>query len=284
LDALADHIVNHTPYDTEYRLRMKSGEYRWFSGRAHAQWDCQGRPVRLAGAIRDINERKRMENALLSDQRLLRQLLDVHERERQLFAYEIHDGVIQQITASLMHLDAYAAVAGPEVEQAGREFDQAARLLREAVGDARRLLSGLRPPILDESGVIAAIEYLASETRRYVPEVEFVHDVSFRRLAPPLESTIFRIAQEALNNVRRHSQAKSARISLSGRDGHLRLEVSDDGIGFVPETIGEERFGLQGIRERARLLGGNATISAAKGQGTRLVIEFLLPPEAEEWS
>ena len=282
--AMRDHIANQTPYDIEYRLRTKSGEYRWFSGRAHGIWDNQGRPVRLAGAIRDITDRKRMESTLRSDQRLLRQLLDAHERERQLFAYEIHDGVIQQITASLMHLDAYAQIVKPDSGRPGHEFEQAARLLREAVGDARRLLSGLRPPILDESGVIAAIEYLANETRRYVPEVTFAHDVGFHRLAPPLESSIFRIAQEALTNIRRHSQAKSATICLTGRDGRLRLEICDDGIGFAPETIGEESFGLKGIRERARLLGGSATITSASGQGTSVAIEFVLPPEAEEWS
>lgn len=282
--ALRGHLLHRTPYDIEYRLRMKTGEYRWFSGRAHALWNSEGRPIRLAGAIRDITQRKLMEEALHRDQRMLKQLLEVHERERQLFAYEIHDGVIQQITGSLMHLEAFAEVGKPAAGAAGHEFEQGVQLLREAVADARRLLSGLRPPILDELGVIAAIEYLVAEARRFIATVDFVHDVSFQRLAPPLESALFRIAQEALNNTRRHSGAKSARILLTGRDGRLQLEIIDDGIGFRPEELGDENFGLQGIRERARLLGGTTTITSLDGHGTSVAVEFPLPDEAEEWS
>ena len=132
--------------------------------------------------------------------------------------------------------------------------------------------------------MIAAIEYLANETRRFLSHVDFVHDVSFQRLAPPLESAIFRIAQEALNNIRRHSRAEKACISLTCRDGHLRLEITDDGVGFLPEEIGDENFGLQGIRQRARLLGGSTTITSVHGRGTCVAVEFPLPSAAEEWS
>jgi signal transduction histidine kinase len=282
--ALLEHLTARTLYDVEYRLRTKSGEYRWFSGRAHAQWDDEGTPVRLAGAIRDITDRKRMEAAVQNDQRLLRQLLEVHERERQLFAYEIHDGLIQQITAAKMHLEAHGQCAGNNVQRAAHELELGLGRLRDAVDDARRLLSGLRPPILDEAGVIAAIEYLANEQRGPDREVVFQHEVSFRRLAPPLESAIFRIVQEALANSRRHSKARSVRIVLAARDGNLRLEITDDGIGFAHEQVGDASFGLRGIRERARLLGGGATITSEPGKGARVTVEFPLPAEAEEWS
>ncbi len=143
LAAQEAHFRDRVPYDVEYRLATKSGEYRWFSGRGHAMWDAAGNPVRFAGAIRDITERKRIEEALRGEQRLLRQLLDVHERERQLFAYEIHDGLSQQITGSLMHLEASGQAADPNSTFARDEFDHGVRLLREAVTEARRLLSAV---------------------------------------------------------------------------------------------------------------------------------------------
>ena len=132
--------------------------------------------------------------------------------------------------------------------------------------------------------MIAAIEYLVNEMRHAVARIEFTHDVVFHRLAPPLESAIFRIVQEALFNIGRHSRAGAARISLAGRGERLRLEIVDDGVGFEPEKIGLVSFGLQGIRQRARLLGGSARIDSAHGQGTRVTVEFPLPTGDEEWS
>ncbi len=189
--ALDAHFRHRVLYDVEYRLKTKNGEYRWFSGRGSAHWDASGNPIRFAGAIRDITERKRIEDALLREQRLLRQLLNVHERERQLFAYEIHDGLIQHVTGSLMHLEASAQAADQSSAWARQEFDFAVRLLREAVGEARRLLSGLRPPILDESGVVAGIEYLVNEVRQFVGDVQFAHNVQFKRLAPRSKARSF---------------------------------------------------------------------------------------------
>ncbi len=278
------HFRDRVPYDVEYRLQTKSGDYRWFSGRGHAMWDAAGNPVRFAGAIRDITDRKRFEEALKGEQKLLRQLLDVHERERQLFAYEIHDGLSQQVTGSLMHFEASAQATDPNSEFARREFEHGVRLLREAVTEARRLLGGLRPPILDESGVVAAIEYLVSEMRQSIGDVTFTHSVRFQRLAPPLESALFRIVQEGLNNARLHARARHVQVSLVECHEKLRLEIVDDGVGFDPARVGDEHFGLQGIRERARLLDGVATTDSVPGKGTRIVVEFPLPQPIDEWA
>ena len=203
-------------------------------------------------------------------------MLDVHERERQLVTYEIHDGLVQHMTASLMHLEAFCEAGQPDGGYEFAEFEHGLRLMRTAVREARRLISGLRPPILDESGVVAALEYLVSESRKDGPEIEFVHNTNFHRLAPPLESAIFRVVQEALTNVRRHSHTKRARLELVQEGDRVRVRVRDWGCGFNPEQVREETFGLQGIRERARLLGGSAQILSSAGAGTEIKVEFPL--------
>jgi signal transduction histidine kinase len=134
----------------------------------------------------------------------------------------------------------------------------------------------LRPPILDEQGVVASLEYLVNESRVEVPELEFVNRTHFGRLAAPLEVAIFRITQEGLSNIRRHSGAKRARVELFEHGDFVRLLIRDWGRGFDPEKVHEERFGLQGIRQRARLTGSSATIESAPGRGTTIVVDFPL--------
>ena len=122
-------------------------------------------------------------------------------------------------------------------------------MLQSGLSQARRLISGLRPPVLDELGVVSAIEYLiAEQQKRGRQGIKFRHDVSFDHLAPPLEDAVFRIVQEALNNACRHSRSKKIRVELAERDGHVCIEVRDWGVGFKPDEIKEGRFGVKGIR------------------------------------
>ena len=151
--------------------------------------------------------------------------------------------------------------------------------MREALAEGRRLISGLRPPILDERGVVAALEYLVTEVRPEIPQIEFVNNTQFGRLTPAIEVAIFRIAQEAITNVRLHSGAQRAQVELEQRGECVRLAVRDWGRGFDPATVQEERFGLQGIRQRARLLGRFGHRRSAPGQGTVLTVDFPLIQE-----
>src|SRR5690606_761268 len=114
------------------------------------------------------------------------------------------------------------------------EYERGVSLLREALAEGRRLISDLRPPILDERGVIAAIEYLVSEFRQDIPRLQFIEHTHCGRLAPTLEVAIFRITQEALSNIRKHSGSKRARIELLQHGEWLRLVVRDWGRGFLP--------------------------------------------------
>ena len=150
-------------------------------------------------------------------------------------------------------------------------------LIRESVDEARRLIGGLRPPILDESGIVAAIEYLCSDHRQSgESQIEFVHQVQFHRLTAPLEVALFRIVQECLTNACRYSQSPKIRVELSQLEDRVRLTVQDWGVGFDPQEVKGERFGLRGIRERVRLLGGTADINSAPGEGTTITVELPL--------
>ncbi len=251
-------------------------------------WSCRVVPLvedeQIQNAMiicTDVTKQKRAAEAVQKEQQLLRQLLDLHERDRRLMAYEIHDGFAQQLTAARFNLEAFARRHLDDSGESWKLFDVGLRLVSDSIDETRRLISGLRPPILDEFGIVAALDYLVCEHgQEGGPQIEFSHDVRFDRLAPPLEIAVFRIAQESLTNACRHSRSEKVRVELIQRGDRVCIGVSDWGVGFEPAEVEEHRFGLRGIRERARLLGGKVILKTAPGQGTHVSVELPLiePP------
>jgi len=238
-------------------------------------------PVRIAGrtaavmvCCENIRPLRTSETALQRERTLLRRLLELQERERQLVSYEIHDGLAQYLAGAMLHLEACehasaAAVPSPDLREG-------LRLLRAATDEARRLISGLRPPALDELGIVDAVESLVAEARLDVAAVRFDHALPAHRLPADVETAIFRIVQESLANARRHARATAVLVRLdSTPDGGVRIVVRDDGVGFDPGSVPAERFGLEGIRQRSRLLGGEPVITSRPGAGT--TIDVTLP-------
>lgn len=219
----------------------------------------------------EIAQREQVEAALRHERELLQHLLTLSDNDRKLVAYEIHDGLVQYVTAALMHLDTFVPVLPGDVPR--ENIDVSRQLLRDALAEARRLISGLRPPILDEAGIIAALEYLVGEQTDDC-RVELKHSTRSPRLPPLMESALFRICQEALTNIRKHSKATHAQVELVEEADRVRLEISDNGVGFNPAEVTARTFGLQGIHERARLLGGRASIDSAPGAGTRVDVQL----------
>jgi PAS domain S-box-containing protein len=223
----------------------------------------------------DITDRKRAEQRLIAEERLTRKLLDLQERERQLLAYEIHDGFVQYVVGAHM----WALALGEELKSHDSPFQDHAETIRalldKAIAEGRRMIGELRPLIIDEQGIVAAIEYLiAEEGGKGEFELQFVRQGELDPLPPLLKGTVFRIVQEAVSNSKRHSQSNKADIRLTRADGRLLLEVSDQGVGFEPASVPDDRFGLRGIQERARLFGGNAKITSSPGRGTRIRVEL----------
>jgi signal transduction histidine kinase len=209
----------------------------------------------------------------------LRRLLAIEERERQLVAYEIHDGLAQYLTGALMHLQACQESVGQACPPAAAaELAETHRLLQAAAAEARRLIGGLRPAALDDTGLVAAIESLAADARRDIHEVTFSHRLTGERLPGATEAAVFRIVQEAIGNARRHARARHLQIELTCDASAVRVRVADDGHGFDPARVPAEHYGLEGIRQRSRLLGGEPRISSAPGAGTTIEVTLPAPP------
>ena len=229
----------------------------------------------LASLRRQIAELESATAAeLLVEQRLMGRMLRSHERDRRLIAYDIHDGLVQDVTGAQMRLEAILhggqVPAGAVREELGVVLD----LVRKAVGQSRELIDGLQPPILDKLGVVPAIEYLIEDQPSGGPSIELAVQAQFDRLEPLVEGAIYRIVQEAVTNVRRHSKSDRAKIRLVQVDDRIQVEIRDWGVGFDPAVVKEKRFGLRGIRERARLFYGRALIESSPGKGTRVFVDL----------
>jgi two-component system sensor histidine kinase DegS len=241
--------------------------------------DAADAPQFVIGMVEDITRRQEADEALEQERRMLRQMLALQEHDRRLIGYEIHDGLAQYLSGALMVLQSYQHLQSRNAPEALETLETGIGLARQAMQEARRLVGGLRPLVLDEMGIVAGIEYLIEQVEsRGGPKVEFLRPDAFQRPSPLVENALFRIAQEGLANAMHHSKSDRVQIALSAPAGRIRLEIRDWGIGFDPQQVPEGHFGVEGIRERTRLLGGDAQIHSRPGQGTTVLVEV---PAAE---
>jgi PAS domain S-box-containing protein len=226
----------------------------------------------------DITDRKQSLERLEAEERLLRDLLELQDRERRLVAYEIHDGFIQDVVGARMIIQGIRQMLMDIDVGLYKRLDTAVSLMARAISEGRRLISELRPMIIDEMGLIDAIDYLVGEEESSGDiEFTFTHRMEADRLPPLLQATIFRILREAVTNARRHGRATRVDIRLTQVGGqYLIVEVQDNGRGFDPSRVPKDRLGLSGIRERARLFGGGASIESSPGAGTRITVKVAL--------
>ncbi len=269
-------------FTVEKRYLRKGGQSFWAQATTAAIQGPDGKIAFGLGVVEDIDDRKRAEEALKQERRTLKHMLEASDHERRLISYDIHDGLAQELAGAIMQFQIYAHARQANPKDAAKAFDSAMTMLQQSHAEARRLISGVRPPILDESGVVAAIVHLVYDPAfEQGPKIEFRNRVKFERLAPVLENVIYRIVQEGLTNARSHSKSKEIMVGLKQRGDRLQIEIRDWGVGFDPKTVRENRFGLEGIRERARLLGGKCRIHSKPGEGTSIVVEL---PVAEQES
>jgi signal transduction histidine kinase len=210
-------------------------------------------------------------------QDLVGKLLGAQEEERRRVAYEVHDGLAQVAVAAHQNLQAFARRHAPDTERGRRELKQILEQVRATVSDARRIIANLRPTALDDLGLAAALSLEVEHLREVGYQIDYEEDLRDQRLPNRVEIALFRIAQEALTNVRKHSQTQRVRIRLGRNDNHAYLEVQDYGLGIDPTRISVgsgpgERVGLAGMRERAGMLDGELEIRSRPGDGTTIVV------------
>ncbi len=283
--ALSDGEYSQSAAPVEVEQIDGEGKPRWCEITARFLRNEQSNIVGMLGVTRDIDQRRQENEALRQEHDRQGKLLEMQERDRNLIAYEIHDGLVQPIVAAQMAVESHLRQfeGGPPNEAALDGAQSAMQLLSGTISKARRLMRGLRPAVLEDFGVVPAVENLVVDHRTDAgPVIELTHDVGFERLPPPLETAVFRVVQESLVNALRHAQSDRIEIGLAQHDQQLRIEVRDWGVGFDPGNRKPTSFGLEGIRQRAQVFNGHAQIDSRPGQGTKITVVLPLVSHAGE--
>jgi two-component system sensor histidine kinase DegS len=236
-----------------------------------------GRISGFEHVARDITEEKRRQENILS---YARQITRTQEEERKRIARDLHDDVSPLLLVLIQKLDNLASGQRPKVSALKENLQGLREQAVEALESLRSCAQGLRPRIIDDLGLVAAIEWIGDGLERDQGISTSVEVLNIERdISPETQIVLFRIAQEALNNIRKHAQASRVNIKMEDRDNDIIMTITDDGKGFeVPERaedmVSAGRLGLMGMYERARLLNGDLQILSEPGKGTKLTVRL----------
>jgi PAS domain S-box-containing protein len=270
-------LENGQIYDKPYRILRPDGTVRIVVTSGRVERDADHRPTRMLGILADITDRTWIERRARSVADRLRsvsrRLVEVQEAERRLLARELHDRVGQSLTALGLNLRVIASELDLESGQTvTTRLEDCMRLVEDTVGAMRSVMGELRPQALDDYGLLAALRaHVAEFTARTGIHVAVAEDGDPGRVAKDLELALFRIAQEALNNVAKHSKATAVRVCFGGHGDGAVLALSDDGVGFDPAR-GGSGWGLIIMRERAESIGAKFELDSAPGRGVRIAV------------
>ena len=288
--ALRRALRQNKPFELEYRIQHRNGEIRHFHER--------GVPVRgpdrttaccLEGVIIDVTEHRRLEQFVQGSEATLKalsaELLTVQEKERQRIARELHDSIGQSLTSiKFLAENTITAIRNRVSKKGLQSLQQAITMVQVTVEEVRRISMDLRPSMLDDLGILPTISWLCRQFRAAHPDIVVETEIDLIEADIPgdLKTCIFRITQEAMNNVAKHASADRVHISLKKLDGQIELTVEDNGQGFDPAALVSEDgarrgFGLASMRERADLSSGNFRIESQKGKGTAVRVAWPIP-------
>jgi PAS domain S-box-containing protein len=267
---IADRPETRKVSDLELRLRGKDGSYRWFAIRVTRVSDASGKGMRIFGTATDIDDLKRTESTL---RQLSTQLMKGQDDERRRIAREIHDTTVQSLVAAKMQIDQAQEGVTPLGVSSAMALRDAHKLLNQSLSELRTLSYLLHPPMLDELGLAAAVRWYAQGFQKRSGITVSVDASALSRLPTETETTLFRVVQEGLANVHRHSGSPEARISLVYHPEWVELEIADIGKGMSSPILDEANYtlgvGIPGMRVRVQQLGGSLELKST-GHGTTL--------------
>jgi PAS domain S-box-containing protein len=293
--AMADWLLcveSGANYEAEYRMQAKDGNYRWFRARA-VPIQIDGKIVRWYGTCSDIHDSKLLERSIRDDaaelekmvdrrtdelRRLSIRLMTMQDQERRRLARDLHDGLGQELAVAKMILDRMLLQKPAQFPE--EAWVQASNIVDRAIQQVRTMSHLLHPPLLDEVGLLSALSwYVEGLTKRSGIETSLdVEPRNFPRLGAEVETAVFRIVQEALTNVFRHSEASKVWITMAQREGRIVVSVRDDGKGIgkriaemQPDSVG---VGIGGMKQRASEFGGELRLTNMN-PGT--LVELMIP-------
>jgi signal transduction histidine kinase len=263
MDALERACQTDGPIVVEYELPMD--ESRCFEARI-----VQAGADRLLSIVREVTESKRASEL---NRDLARRLIARQEIERQRIARELHDDVSQRIALLNIEIDQISAQVVSEESRARLRMLSAQA--RDVATDVHRMSYALHPSWLETLGLVAALQSLCRDmSKQRSLHVAFTHGSILPSIDPNVSLCVYRIAQEALHNVARHSGVREAHVRIACDDGHIALQISDSGIGFDPRHVRPAGLGLASMRERVAVLNGQLVINAVPGEGTQIIVHI----------
>lgn len=269
-----------TLYGEGYVARVHGGEGGYLWAIASPLFDIDGNIIGAVESIRDITHRKRAESELKESEKRLKvlssRLLTAQEEERKRMARDVHDSLGSALTGVKISLEnMYGDILRGKTRS--QSIDDLIALTRQAMRECRRIITDLRPSVLDDYGIVVTVGWLCRQFQKIHPDISTVEkvDIDEDEIEDHLKIVIFRIMQEALNNIGKHSEARLVSLSLAAIDDRIELSIEDDGVGFAVDELSakgdpEKGLGLSGMRERTELSGGTFVMRSVLGRGTRI--------------
>jgi PAS domain S-box-containing protein len=268
-------------YQTSYRVLRPDGSVIWLEARGHALFDVKGRMLRIIGMVADVTERKRAERELSE---LSGRLIHAQEEERTRIARELHDHLGQRMALLQINVERFEQDTAELSSKARQELNNIAELTEECSSELHDISHQLHPSRLDTLGLVAALGGFCREfSVQHDLQVQFVHQDVSGHVPKDVSLCLFRIVQEALSNVVKHSGAPEAQVELTHHGDQIDLCISDRGAGFNPAFAKrEDGLGLISMRERLRLVGGHLSIESEVSHGTRIRARIPLSSTARQ--
>jgi PAS domain S-box-containing protein len=274
--ALTKALEGGGDYEKEYRIILPDGRIRWIASRGRVEFDAAGKPVLVRGASLDNTARKLAEEAAHD---LSGRLIEAQEEHQMQLARDLHDDLSQSLALLSIELEMFGQSRPAERDQMKAFSAQVTRLSLEV----HRLSHELHPTTLEQLGLVAALRGFCEEFGlAHKLAIEFTDQSVPQAVPQDTALCLYRIAQEALHNVAKHSRAAATRVDLVKDDGELRLTIDDDGVGFDPKaTRANASLGLVSMSERARFVHGRLSVESHAGKGTRVEVHVPIA-EADE--